>query len=205
MAQVQAVQEKRQSLKTVIRTFNEFSSDTTTAQEDGQSTASLEDKSEISDEPELGQIAEGIAETEQPPEFLQDDQDIEEQEVQEESEPSGSAFEEEDEASATEPSTIQDDQAGDERPWQSYLRKDYQNLSLPKAVLKVLQQRPEGVVSVPEIIDAIFVKQTPQPVRATIRTRLSNALSVGLKNQKCYRGKTGQYSISKEAAARAAS
>ncbi|MGF1497482.1 MAG: hypothetical protein ACFB8W_11745, partial [Elainellaceae cyanobacterium] len=65
--------------------------------------------------------------------------------------------------------------------------------------------RPEGVVSVPEIIDAIFVKQTPQPVRATIRTRLSNALSVGLKNQKWYRGKTGQYSISKEAAARAVS
>jgi len=115
-------------------------------------------------------------------------------------------WEKEDEASAAEhPMTVHKGQTDADLPWQAYLKKAYQDLSLPKAILRVLQQRPEGVVSVPEIIDAIFVKQTPRPVRTVIRTRLSNALSVGLKNQKWYRGKTGEYSISEEAAARAAS
>ncbi len=85
--------------------------------------------------------------------------------------------------------------------WQPYVRKEYQDRSLPKAVLAVLQDHPNQVVEVPKIIDSIFVDTIPKPARTNARDRLSNVLSVGLKNKKWFRGKTGEYSVSKEAAA----
>lgn len=85
--------------------------------------------------------------------------------------------------------------------WQPYVRKEYQDRSLPQAVLSVLRDHPNEVVEVPTIIDTIFVDDIPKMARASARDRLSNVLSVGLKNKKWFRGKTGEYSVSKEAAA----
>lgn len=84
--------------------------------------------------------------------------------------------------------------------WQPYVRKEYSDRSLPQAVLAVLQDHPKEVVEVPSIIDAIFVDDIPKPARTSARDRLSNVLSVGLRNKKWYRGKTGLYSVSKEVA-----
>ncbi|MEB3356185.1 MAG: hypothetical protein VKK04_05625 [Synechococcales bacterium] len=197
MAQFQVIQEKRQSLQSVIQTFGGHWSPMTVAHEDGQSVAFSGIEPELGSGPKSSQVAQATATTKQPtapPTGQRDSGKKGKQVVQKPAELAPEA----------EASTIQQGQADDELPWQSYIRNGYRDLSLPKAVLQVLQQRPEGVVSVPEIIDAIFLEETPKSVRATIRTRLSNALSVGLKNQKWYRGKTGQYSISK-AAARATS
>ncbi|MGF1496146.1 MAG: hypothetical protein ACFB8W_04895 [Elainellaceae cyanobacterium] len=84
--------------------------------------------------------------------------------------------------------------------WQNYVRKEYENTTLPQAVLAVLEKEPNDVVEVPSILDAIFVDDIPKQARTSARDRLSNILSVGLKNNKWYRGKTGHYSVSKEAA-----
>ncbi|MGJ3245751.1 MAG: hypothetical protein ACFE0I_06710 [Elainellaceae cyanobacterium] len=84
--------------------------------------------------------------------------------------------------------------------WQPYVRKEYRDRSLPQAVLAVLEDHPKEVVEVPSIIDAIFVDNIPKPARTSARDRLSNVLSVGLRNKKWYRGKTGLYSVSKEVA-----
>ncbi|MGJ3253345.1 MAG: hypothetical protein ACFE0J_19755 [Elainellaceae cyanobacterium] len=85
--------------------------------------------------------------------------------------------------------------------WQPYVRNEFRDRSLPQAVLTVLEEHPNDVVEVPSIIDTIFVDDIPKQARLSARDRLSNVLSVGLKNRKWYRGKTGHYSVSKDAAA----
>jgi hypothetical protein len=84
--------------------------------------------------------------------------------------------------------------------WQSYVRKEFRTISLPQAVLAVLERQPDDVMEVAKIIESVFVENIPKKARANIRARLSNVLSVGLKTKKWFRGKTGQYSATKEAA-----
>jgi hypothetical protein len=84
--------------------------------------------------------------------------------------------------------------------WQPYVRQEFRDRSLPQAVLSVLQQYPNETVEVPNIISTIFVDDIPKQARLSARDRLSNVLSVGLRTQKWYRGKTGHYSVSREAA-----
>ncbi|MGF1536948.1 MAG: hypothetical protein ACFB4J_10760 [Elainellaceae cyanobacterium] len=87
-------------------------------------------------------------------------------------------------------------------PWQFHVRAEYQDISLPKAVRNVLQESPDEVVEISDIIARIFVSDIPEEAHASARDRLSNVLSVGLKKAHWYRGKTGHYSIS-EAVAKA--
>jgi hypothetical protein len=84
--------------------------------------------------------------------------------------------------------------------WQHYIRKEFTKLSLPQAVASVMQSQPEAVLGVPEIVNTLFVDGTPQAARNDARNRVSNVLSIGLKNNKWYRAKKGQYSLSREIA-----
>lgn len=83
---------------------------------------------------------------------------------------------------------------------QNYMRSEFGGSSLTQAVLTVLQSQKDGVVSIPEVIGSIFVYETPREMRSKASTRIANILSTGLKSNKWYRGKTGHYSLSKEAA-----
>ncbi|MEB3356844.1 MAG: hypothetical protein VKK04_08965 [Synechococcales bacterium] len=87
--------------------------------------------------------------------------------------------------------------------WQAFVKEEFQDISLPKAVRRVLEQTPDDVVEVATIIDTIFVDDIPSQARTNARDRLSNVLSVGLKNGTWHRGGTGEYSVSPEAAAAA--
>ncbi|MGJ3252152.1 MAG: hypothetical protein ACFE0J_13650 [Elainellaceae cyanobacterium] len=84
--------------------------------------------------------------------------------------------------------------------WGAYLKPKYRDRPLLQAVLSVLEQYPDQVVEVPHIMDSILIDKAPKEIRALVRHRLSNVLTVGLKRQKWYRGKVGTYSVSKEAA-----
>ncbi|WP_190682372.1 hypothetical protein [Leptolyngbya sp. FACHB-671] len=86
------------------------------------------------------------------------------------------------------------------KSWQHYIRKEFAKLSLPQAVASVIQSQPEAVLGVPEIVNMLFVDATPQAARNDARNRVSNVLSIGLKNDKWYRAKKGQYSLSREVA-----
>jgi hypothetical protein len=85
---------------------------------------------------------------------------------------------------------------------QDYMQSAYKDASLPQAVLQVLEQEPDEVWRIPEIIDSIFVDEIPKNMRSKASTRIATVLSNGLKENKWYRGKTGHYSLS-QAAARA--
>ncbi|MBD2068119.1 hypothetical protein H6F93_11385 [Leptolyngbya sp. FACHB-671] len=84
--------------------------------------------------------------------------------------------------------------------WQHYIRKEFAKLSLPRAVASVMQSQPEAVLGVPEIVNTLFVDATPQAARNDARNRVSNVLSIGLKNDQWYWAKKGQYSLSREVA-----
>ncbi|NJL36762.1 MAG: hypothetical protein HC840_31665 [Leptolyngbyaceae cyanobacterium RM2_2_4] len=84
--------------------------------------------------------------------------------------------------------------------WQQYIRDEFGKSSLAEAIPQVLGRKPNQVLETGEIIDAIFVADIPKEARSTVRERVSNILSAGLKVNKWYRGKTGCYSLSKSAA-----
>ncbi|MBD2095446.1 hypothetical protein H6F90_09775 [Trichocoleus sp. FACHB-591] len=85
--------------------------------------------------------------------------------------------------------------------WQRYVRSEFGKTPLPEAVSVVLQRQPEDIIEVPAIVDAIFEQEMPQTVRNKARDRILHVLSAGVKENKWYRGRTGQYSLSRNAAA----
>jgi hypothetical protein len=83
---------------------------------------------------------------------------------------------------------------------QQYMRSEFEGNPLTQAVLAVLQKQADEVVGIPDMIDSIFIDETPKDMRSKASTRLATILSTGLKAKKWYRGKTGHYSISQSAA-----
>ncbi|CAA9243910.1 hypothetical protein AVDCRST_MAG92-1678 [uncultured Coleofasciculus sp.] len=64
----------------------------------------------------------------------------------------------------------------------------------------MLQRQRDEVLNVSTILESLFVVEIPQAARSEARNRIANVLSIGLKSNKWYRGKKGQYSLSREAA-----
>ncbi|NJO49017.1 MAG: hypothetical protein HC840_05550 [Leptolyngbyaceae cyanobacterium RM2_2_4] len=85
--------------------------------------------------------------------------------------------------------------------WQQYMKREFGQASLPEAVSRVLQSYPNEALETPTIVNAIFTDKMPLELRNQARDRVSNVLSVGLKDNKWYRGQKGCYSASKTAAA----
>jgi len=83
--------------------------------------------------------------------------------------------------------------------WQQYVRDEFYGATLSEAVAEVMQQHSKQVLEIATIINAIFTSNIPKEVRGTARERVSNVLSVGAKNGKWYRGKLGKYSMSQAA------
>ena len=83
--------------------------------------------------------------------------------------------------------------------WHQYVKDDFGNATLSEAVAEIMQQHSKQVLEITAIIDAIFTDDIPKEVRSTARERVSNVLSVGAKSGKWYRGQLGKYSMSKAA------
>jgi NAD(P)-dependent dehydrogenase (short-subunit alcohol dehydrogenase family) len=83
--------------------------------------------------------------------------------------------------------------------WQQYVKDEFSNASLSEAVSEVMQQHLKQILEMTAIIDAIFTDEIPKQIRSTARERVSNVLSVGAKDGKWYRGQLGKYSMSKAA------
>ena len=68
--------------------------------------------------------------------------------------------------------------------WQQYIREEYSNTSLPEAVYAVLQHQADAVLKIPAIMNAIFTDELPQGVGNKARRQVTNILSNGaLKNK----------------------
>lgn len=65
------------------------------------------------------------------------------------------------------------------------------------AIAAVFQQQPQKLLSVADLMDAVFMDRLPQEIQATIRHRILNILSTGAKEGQWYRGQRGQYSLSR--------
>lgn len=84
--------------------------------------------------------------------------------------------------------------------WQKYMRGEFGKASLPEAVSTVLKRQPDQVFEIPALVNAIFTNELPMQPRSNVRRQITNILSEGVKDNKWYRGKSGYYSISKAAA-----
>ena len=83
--------------------------------------------------------------------------------------------------------------------WQQCVKDEFYGATLSEAVAEVMQQHSGELLETATIIDAIFANDIPKEVRRTVRSRVSNVLSVGAKSGKWYRGQLGKYSMSKAA------
>ena len=84
--------------------------------------------------------------------------------------------------------------------WQDYLREEFSHTSLPEAVYSVLQRSSDQVFEIPALMNTIFVDSLPTEIASKVRRQITNILSEGARKNKWYRGKLGQYSISRAAA-----
>ncbi len=188
-AQLEAVQEKRRSLQTVIGMFTPTGSSAVLVEQQLK-TAAVEINGQLEPAAELFLEPLSAASTaEYTSEVTTDDQP----EASEELQHSGSRRQAArvNKAHKT---------TGRSKGWQHYVRQEFAKLSLPEAVSSVLQRQSDEILEVPEIVSSLFADEIPQAVRSEARNRVSNVLSIGLKNNKWYRGKKGQYSSSREAA-----
>jgi hypothetical protein len=83
--------------------------------------------------------------------------------------------------------------------WQSYLHDEFKDQALTDAVETVFSRSPKTAMSSADLIDKIFTADIPKAERTAARDRLLNILSIGVSENKWYRVKPGQYSISKDA------
>lgn len=84
--------------------------------------------------------------------------------------------------------------------WQQYIREEFNQTSLPEAVYAVLQHQAEHVLEIPAIMNAMFTNNLPNELRSKVRRQVTNILSEGVKKNKWYRGQPGYYSMSRVAA-----
>lgn len=83
--------------------------------------------------------------------------------------------------------------------WQTYLHDEFKDKALTEVVETVFSRSPKTAMSSSDLIDTIFTSEIPKTERTSARDRLLNILSIGVSENKWYRVKPGQYSVSKDA------
>jgi hypothetical protein len=196
-AQLQSIQEKRHSLKTVINLFAPTDTATATPIATPAQTPVAEESTEVTDE-QTESTAEDMVtpEPESPkPDTTTDAKaptvsDATKRQAKKNSAP----------ASKKQSAKSKSQNPSKElETWSDYLRDEFSDATLSQAVSEVMQRQPEQVLETAVIVDAIFVDEIPPKVRSKARERVSNVLSVGVKKEKWYRGEAGSYSMSKVA------
>lgn len=176
--QIQSIQEKRHSLKTVINLFVPDAVAHLTV-----STPVVEDVApQDAIAPELKEVTTDTTEATIPPQKQQQKKNL------------STSIDKPSKKSS--PIKEANKQANE---WEQYLRDEFSDASLSLAVFEVMQQQQEQILETTAILDAIFVDEIPKAIRSTARERVSNILSVGTKQGKWYRGQLGKYSMSKVA------
>ncbi|MBW4637070.1 MAG: hypothetical protein KME05_02345 [Gloeocapsa sp. UFS-A4-WI-NPMV-4B04] len=196
-AQLQSLQEKRHSLKTVIDLFTLTDTATATPIATPPETPVAEAEAEVSDEQ-----AELPAQDVVTPELDTSKTDTTDN-VEAQALPATQKRQaKKNSASASKKQSAKSKSQNpnkEQETWQQYLREEFSNATLATAVSEVMQRQPEQVLNAAAIVDAIFVNEIPHKVLSKARELVSNILSVGVKKEKWYRGEVGSYSVSKAA------
>ena len=83
--------------------------------------------------------------------------------------------------------------------WQQYVKDEFRQTPLPEVVSSLLQQRPNEVFEISAVVEAIFDDEMPPVARGKARDRISNILSTGARNNQWHRSKQGRYSLAEVA------
>ncbi len=83
--------------------------------------------------------------------------------------------------------------------WQQYVLDDYRQQRLPDVVTNVLKTKPKDSFKISDVMSAIFDDNMPKVQYLKARSRISNILSAGARDDEWYRGRGGTYSLSKKA------
>jgi hypothetical protein len=83
--------------------------------------------------------------------------------------------------------------------WQQYLREDFRNSSLPQAIASVLHSDAKQVWDSAAVVNAIFVEKIPVEVKKKVRLQITNLLATGARENKWYRQEQGAYTLSEKA------
>ncbi|MBX2865283.1 MAG: hypothetical protein KTR27_17170 [Leptolyngbyaceae cyanobacterium MAG.088] len=83
--------------------------------------------------------------------------------------------------------------------WQRYVRDEYQEQRLPDVVANVLKTKPKDSFKISDVMSAVFEDSMPKTQHLKARSRISNILSAGARDNEWYRGRGGTYSLSKKA------
>ncbi len=196
-AQLQSIQEKRKSLKTVIDLFAPTDSATATPIATPEQTPVAEESTEVTDEqtestaedvvtPELGSPKPDTTTNAKAPIVS----DATKGQAKKNSSPA---------SKKQSAKSLPKKTSKELETWSDYLRDEFSDATLATAVSEVMQRQPEQVLETTAIVDVIFVDEIPRDVRSKARERVSNVLSVGVKKEKWYRGEVGSYSMSKAA------
>ncbi|MEP0873884.1 hypothetical protein NDA01_29690 [Trichocoleus desertorum AS-A10] len=186
--QLAAVREKRQSLQTVIDLFT-TSSPTLTSSQVGEDTAA---PAEVTTE-DTAAASDTSAPTPVP--AAEEPEEVKPKQSRSTSKPRAAA------KSSKAPQGTKVGKPGKRsNNWQDYLQPTFRQTSLPTAITAVFQRQPEEILSVPDLVDKIFVEAIPQDVRTIARNRMLNILSTGAKEGQWYRGPKGRYSLSQKVA-----
>jgi hypothetical protein len=182
-AQLQSIQEKRHSLKTVIDLFAPTDSATTTPIATPVQTPVALSEAEVADEQAGQPTVEDVAEPELDTSNTDTTVDTEAQPVpdtqkQQTKKNSAPASKKQSTKSLPKKKTSKEVET-----WHEYLREEFGSATLATAVSEVLQRQPKQILEIAAIVDAIFVDEIPRDVRSKARERVSNVLSVGVKKQ----------------------
>ncbi len=78
------------------------------------------------------------------------------------------------------------------------MRPEFNGVAVSYAVALVLQHKPEQVLEIAAVVDAIFQSQMPPAVRSKVRNQVTNIFSSGASQNKWYRPPPGSYSWSSQ-------
>ena len=195
LSQLESIQEKRRSLKTVLSLFTELGAPATTPIEEPAQIPVVETSAELErvDEELAASPLEASSEPATASKETKAAPDIESNRARKGSNSSTRR-------NKTTKLTPVTKAAHIASGWQQYVREEFSNTSLASAVHHVLQRGVEQVFDIPTVVNAIFVDEFPKSVESKVRRQVTNILSDGVRKNKWYRGQLGQYSMSRAAA-----
>ena len=192
LSQLESVQEKRRSLKTVISLFTKTDTATTPVAEQAQTSSAESLRVKPVDEDLTVLPLENSNATTAAKSQAQASPDAKSKEAQ----TTAPATSRNKTTKPTHPAKVSRKGLG----WQQYVREEFSHTSLSEAVSLVLQHQADKVFEIPAIVNTIFMDELPKEVGNKARRQVTNILSEGARKNKWYRGQLGYYSMSRAAA-----
>lgn len=82
--------------------------------------------------------------------------------------------------------------------WVRYVQDPFRKTPLPDVVANILKAQPDDIFKIVDVMESVFKPNMPKAAFLKARNRVSNILSAGARSKEWYRGRAGRYSLSKK-------